>query len=439
MPYYAEAFTVQNTVISAPCSLSSSSSSPWCKVERRRMRRRRDTITCASSTTATTTAAAEEEETAAAAQTAEHITDSNDNRSISKSGVFVADSLDGRLLCASQCAYDVSNKCYFRGVGFKAGTVAKRISKGRINSLLIGQTGDGIVIGFRGTLANSPLDWLQNAALFLSPVDDFPNNDSIKVHTGFYRAVKSLWKPLKSTLKDMIQTYYREHPLYINDDNNNQTTTDADIDHKNNNKKNNDHIPPPKIYLTGHSKGGAMASIAAMMMRQSSSIPNPTYVCTFASVKPGNSQFRDIFNKEVNQTSYEAYLDIIPFLPPAKTMMAKLDKNMTDMVDSLLWSETTVGKKDKYKWDYETVGSRKYIAANGDITMATNELDDIRIRDIEQKTFLSFKRFRSAHCSSCPGQKENDYDDGSGEPSQSECDGLYFSSIASDICEECGL
>jgi hypothetical protein len=355
---------------------------------------------------------------------------------------FVADTLDGRMLCSSQCAYDVSNKCYFRGVGFKAGTVAKRISKG-VNSALIGQTVDGIVISFRGTLPNSPLDWLQNAALFLSPVDDF--DDSVKLHTGFYRATKLLWKPLTSTLKDMIQIYYQTHPLNLPQNQENSDSVDYNAtsanepDSKNDSNNDNwDHIPPPKIYLTGHSKGGAMASIAAFLMRQSSSLPNPTYVCTFASAKPGNSQFRDLYNQGVNQTSYEAYLDIIPFLPPDKNMMAKLNDNMTDMVDSLLWSETTVGKKDKYKWDYESVGTRKYIDENAEIMDVNNELDSIRIRDIEEKTILSFKRFLSAHCSSCPGEDDN-IDENTGKSSKTECDGLYFAGVATDICDICAL
>ena len=54
---------------------------------------------------------------------------------------------------------------------------------------------------------------------------------------------------------------------------------------------------------------------------------------SFASAKAGNSKFRDAYNKNVNQTSYEAYADLIPFLPPSASTMEKMDDSMTEMVD----------------------------------------------------------------------------------------------------------
>lgn len=122
-----------------------------------------------------------------------------------------ANTQDARLLCACQCAYEISNP-YFRAASYRPSTTAKRISRG-VNSVLVGQTTDNsITIAFRGTQSSSPLDWLQNAALFLSEVDEFRKMDRdddsksrIKVHTGFYRAVKSLWKPLKSVLSEMLE------------------------------------------------------------------------------------------------------------------------------------------------------------------------------------------------------------------------------------------
>ena len=100
---------------------------------------------------------------------------------------------------------------------------------------------------------------------------------------------------------------------------------------------------------------------------------------------------------------------------------------------SILWSETTSQRKDKFAWDYETVGERKYIDEDADICEVSSELDDVRIKDIEDKTFLSLKKFRSAHCSACPAE---DSPDGS---MKSECDGLYFASVAPEICEQCTL
>jgi predicted lipase len=167
-----------------------------------------------------------------------------------------------------------------------------------MNSALIGYTYDGITISFRGTQNSSLLDWLQNAALFLSDVTE-ENSLKIqgKVHNGFFRGTKSLWKPIKSLLKEMLQECEA-----------NGWSTN--------------------IYLTGHSKGGAMASIAAMLMVRDSDLPDPTHVVTFASARVGDSKFRDVYNQKVNQTSYEAHLDLVPFLPPSSTTMDVMGEKM---------------------------------------------------------------------------------------------------------------
>lgn len=70
-----------------------------------------------------------------------------------------AKTLDGRLLCASQCAYNASSP-YFEGAGFLSGSTTVELTKG-VNSVYIGETMDGIVLAFRGTRTKSPLDWLQ--------------------------------------------------------------------------------------------------------------------------------------------------------------------------------------------------------------------------------------------------------------------------------------
>jgi predicted lipase len=198
-----------------------------------------------------------------------------------------AKTLDGRLLCASQCAYNTSSP-YFEGAGYISGSTAVQLSIG-VNSVFIGETVDGIVLAFRGTKTKSPLDWLQNAALFLQRV---PGVMPGRVHTGFYRAVKSIWDPLKSTVLDMLA------------------------------ERGND----TQVFLCGHSKGGAMASIAGIMMNRDSDLPNVTQIVTFASAKPGDSAFAKVFNKHINQTSYEYHLDIVPFLPPSQAVMDAMDE-----------------------------------------------------------------------------------------------------------------
>merc|ERR1712187_523353 len=120
-------------------------------------------------------------------------------------------------------------------------------------------------------------------------------------------------------------------------------------------------------------------------MQHDSELPNPTYVCTFASSKVGNSEFRDMYNEEINQTSYEAYLDIIPFLPPSTSMMDSLDNEMEGVLDGILWSDNSIIHKKSHIWDYETVGDRRFIDENGKIIdVVTKEIDKKRIKDIEK-------------------------------------------------------
>ena len=158
---------------------------------------------------------------------------------------------------------------------------------------------DGIVVAFRGTQGASPLDWLQNAAILLVHVlsQDIPG----RVHLGFFKAVQGLYQPLQAALLELLE----EYPV--------------------------GHLP--KIYLAGHSKGGCLASLTAVLMAKDDDLPPSEYVCTFGAARLGNALFVTYFNEAVRQTSYENDLDIIPFLPPGKGTMDAMDENMTNVIN----------------------------------------------------------------------------------------------------------
>ena len=142
---------------------------------------------------------------------------------------------------------------------------------------------------------------------------------------------------------------------------------------------------------------------------------------TFASAKVGDSQFRDAYNQRINQTSYEAHLDLIPFLPPSARTMETMSDEMSEMIEGVLWSETSASQKDKYVWDYQTLGQRKYINEEGEIIDdVTSELDAMRIKEIEEKSILSLDEFKQAHCSGCASEG---------------CGGNYFTAIAPHVCD----
>ena len=193
----------------------------------------------------------------------------------------VARTLEGRLLSASQCAYKIQ-PLYFRAAGFLPGPNVKRISRS-INSVLIGRTIDGIVLAFRGTV-NSFLDWFQNiaTAVLVSPFQQG------KVHGGFYQAVKSLWDDgIMKVVKDLI--------------------TEA-----------RSKGESEKIYLTGHSKGGAMAIIGATMFTKMMNY-NVSGVYVFGSARVGDVKFQEWYNSNLGSITfaYENNLDLVPFLPPS--------------------------------------------------------------------------------------------------------------------------
>lgn len=102
-----------------------------------------------------------------------------------------------------------------------------------------------------------------------------------------------------------------------------------------------------------------------------------------------------------------------------------MNETMTDMLDNMLWSDTSVKEKTNYKWDYQTVGKRKFINENNIIIdNVTKELGEERIKEIENYSFLSVDEFKAAHCSSCPVDGCNG------------CNGYYFTAIATNVCDE---
>ena len=239
-----------------------------------------------------------------------------------------ANTLEGRLLCASGCAYAVSPGenildpqaavPYYAGVGFTQPPTAFLAGRDNINACLVGRTGDGLVVAFRGTLAlDGPftlpklLDWLND--LNAKPIkgDGLPG----EVHEGFLGSVDSLWTDVRDEVKKQRAQWGAETPLFI----------------------------------TGHSKGGGMAPLAAMRFLTQEAFAST--VVTFAAPKPGNKEFADAYNAAIVQTRYEFAEDIAPHLPPSApffsvlAMLSFLSRHFAGLA----------------QYDYERVGSLLYI------------------------------------------------------------------------------
>src|SRR5258708_35326139 len=105
----------------------------------------------------------------------------------------IAISLNATLMCAGGTAYGISEtgvyasmKPFNDALAYAPDPVP--VCGGSINACLVGQTSDGIIVAFRGTVAKDWKDWLQDCMIEPVVVAGLPG----RVHKGFYDAVNSV-------------------------------------------------------------------------------------------------------------------------------------------------------------------------------------------------------------------------------------------------------
>jgi hypothetical protein len=221
---------------------------------------------------------------------------------------------------------------------YSSGPVA--VSSGD-NACLVGKSANAIVVAFRGTMVDSISDHLHN--LLIAPEHREPIPGA--VHTGFYFAVMSILSGLIESVKN--------------------------LDPRSN-----------AVYLTGHSKGGAMAAIAAYLLHGNVPDIRIARVVTFAAPKPGDAVFRDAYEKLVgNHVRYENYGDLIPLLPPSGA--GSLSNRVSELAGI-----PVIGPKlgvihsiagAAARWDYQPVGAKSYI--DGLRHIVSNQDHDTQVDD----------------------------------------------------------
>ncbi|NEW07574.1 lipase family protein [Paenibacillus sp. SYP-B3998] len=144
---------------------------------------------------------------------------------------------------------------------------------------------DTIVIAFRGS--NTRSDWISDV---IARQNKFPYmRDSGLVHRGFLSIYKSARKKIISTLSKLS--------------------------------------PQKKLFVTGHSLGGALATLCAVDIVANTPFESPC-VYTFASPRVGNAVFAKTFDRQI-ATRHRIYNvnDLVPQLPPVIYRSPKTDQN----------------------------------------------------------------------------------------------------------------
>jgi Lipase (class 3) len=277
-----------------------------------------------------------------------------------------APTLDGRLLCASGAAYAITGDMktlahdpkdvYITGAGFVQPPAVFTAGTDAIDGCLVGQIQDGLILAFRGTMPfdlNSPpsvRDWVSDFHAEPITVAGFPG----AVHAGFSGALTALWPHITAELQRQSAAAPPDRPLLI----------------------------------TGHSKGGAMAALAAWALKAIAGTP-PLKVVTFAAAKPGDADFRAAYQAAgIDHTRYEYNIDIVPHLPLSDggfmDVLAKFP------LADLPWFHDLFTNLDRF--DYQPVGTLRYIESDGQIVG-----DSVQLRaERDQALAVEIIRFQFA-------------------------------------------
>jgi Lipase (class 3) len=213
-------------------------------------------------------------------------------------------SITGRLLCASAHAYGVRADgaapdalpppvpSRSARAGYAIPPTGFASGQDLIDAGLLGLAPDGVFVVFRGTLppggpdvGRTVLDWASDADEPLVQGENLPG----LVHQGFLNALDWLWPEMEVAIVAAAKAQ-----------------------------------PATPIYVTGHSKGGAMAPLAAVRLK--ALLPNATLIVrTFAAARSGDAAFAAAYNAAIpDSVRYEYADDIVPHLPPRGDFSAAL-------------------------------------------------------------------------------------------------------------------
>jgi len=159
----------------------------------------------------------------------------------------------GRVLSRFTC-----KECKLLGRSVKLVQVIRNRNGGTLGFVSVDNVRREIVVAYRGT--NNLANLIQDLAYAWLPS---PRGDGTRMHKGFYAATMSIYPRVLKLLRHISTSHY----------------------------------PKYKVVLTGHSLGGAMATISYYLL--SHDMPNLSYVLiTFGEPRVGDRAFADYINQQ---------------------------------------------------------------------------------------------------------------------------------------------
>jgi len=141
----------------------------------------------------------------------------------------------------------------------------------------IGYRGDTVEVVFRGTVLKSLKNWIDD--IDFAPIRPYPSAKDAFVHSGFMSAYETVRLAAKAAVIELIT-----------------------------------QIKPSRVVITGHSLGGALATLCATELAPL--LPVPVHVYNYGSPRVGNINFVNYFESLVEVVYRITYnTDLVPHLP----------------------------------------------------------------------------------------------------------------------------
>ena len=262
-------------------------------------------------------------------------------------------STHGRLLCACLQSYEVvqagpalacpGNPSPSSLIGWISEPTAFVGGSSTIDAVVVGETAAEIIIAFRGTEPINDPDRRQAVLDWANDLDGLAVSDPAYpglVHQGFAASVADLWTHAWPLVAAMAQA-----------------------------------APSKQILVTGHSKGGALAPLAATRLAQAGHTPE---VVTFAGARCGDPAFANAYSKLVpSSVRYEYRDDIVPHLPPNQAAVQILRE-----IDWFAPALMTLAR------GFASVGELRFIDWNGAICADSMALEVTRLGHLAKQIVM---------------------------------------------------